>query len=520
MKATKRILTLVLALAMVFALTATAFAEQTEGKTASITINTDESFETGKQAYTYKAYKIFDANYSTLAGTNTQSEKDPTYTPADAKVAYFMKTGNPWIATVQGMTDYFTVTAAADGSGYVVALKDGVADTAATAKAIANVLKGKLSGTDAVSLSGDYAAIEITAGQGAVAVQPGYYMIVGDTAANLAAVTTNITMIEKNEYPKLIKEFSDETTVGTFENQHVDESSSKSDSVQIGDTVSYILTFTIPSGANQQMVITDTYTSGLDPVLESGKVKITVNGLTGEATASEPASNSFTVTIDADTVAANAGKTIEIVYEAVVTKDAWHQTEQNDGKVKYGNSYETSPDHVDSVLYNLKIDKKAESESGESLKGAQFALYRTDSQQSLTKAPVSLMALTDEELSAASITKVADTVYYRVAQSAESGATTTIDMTDASSAVIYGLDGDSTYSVRETKAPVGYNILKDDVNVTMSDANHVQPIVNKSGSVLPSTGGIGTTIFYIVGGILVLGAGVVLIARRRMSADA
>ena len=52
----------------------------------------------------------------------------------------------------------------------------------------------------------------------------------------------------------------------------------------------------------------------------------------------------------------------------------------------------------------------------------------------------------------------------------------------------------------------------------MSDANQVQPVVNNAGSVLPSTGGIGTTIFYIVGAILVLGAGVALLTKKRMSA--
>ena len=43
-------------------------------------------------------------------------------------------------------------------------------------------------------------------------------------------------------------------------------------------------------------------------------------------------------------------------------------------------------------------------------------------------------------------------------------------------------------------------------------------IVNKSGSLLPSTGGIGTTIFYVVGGILVIGAGILLVTKKRMSA--
>ena len=60
-------------------------------------------------------------------------------------------------------------------------------------------------------------------------------------------------------------------------------------------------------------------------------------------------------------------------------------------------------------------------------------------------------------------------------------------MTDAYDAVIYGLDGDSTYSIEETKAPDGYNKLEGKIAVTMSDANQVQPVVtNVAPFFLPS----------------------------------
>ena len=90
-------------------------------------------------------------------------------------------------------------------------------------------------------------------------------------------------------------------------------------------------------------------------------------------------------------------------------------------------------------------------------------------------------------------------------------------MTDASSAVVYGLDEDSTYYVLETKAPDGYNLKEDPTAVAGGTASvHV---VNNAGSILPSTGGIGTTIFYIIGAILVIGAGVVIVTKRRMNND-
>ena len=163
------------------------------------------------------------------------------------------------------------------------------------------------------------------------------------------------------------------------------------------------------------------------------------------------------------------------------------------------------------MLEKLKINK---TDGSKALKGAQFKLYRTDATSvpaaDHTRVPVRV--LRDAELTAAGITKEDDTVYYEV----EKGGTNyTIDMTDASSAVVYSLDKDSTYYLRETKAPDGYNLLEKEIEVHLNETNSID-VVNNSGSILPSTGGIGTTIFYIVGGALVLGAVVVLIARRRV----
>ncbi|MBP3897363.1 MAG: LPXTG cell wall anchor domain-containing protein [Mogibacterium sp.] len=146
------------------------------------------------------------------------------------------------------------------------------------------------------------------------------------------------------------------------------------------------------------------------------------------------------------------------------------------------------------------------------LKGAQFKLYRTDAALELTHVDVKLRALTDAELTAAGVTKAADTVYYTV----DPQGTNLIDMTDASSAVVYGLDKDSTYYLEETKAPAGYNLLKEEKEVSLGSTTSID-VVNQAGSVLPSTGGIGTTMFYIVGSVLVIGAAVVLISKRRMA---
>ena len=99
---------------------------------------------------------------------------------------------------------------------------------------------------------------------------------------------------------------------------------------------------------------------------------------------------------------------------------------------------------------------------------------------------------------------------------------------------IIGLDAD-TYYLEEIKAPAGYNALAEPIKVVITAEFNNQTnvgtatvtynekftgevkIENKTGVELPTTGGIGTTIFYVVGGILVLGAAVLLITRKRMS---
>ena len=102
-----------------------------------------------------------------------------------------------------------------------------------------------------------------------------------------------------------------------------------------------------------------------------------------------------------------------------------------------------------------------------------------------------------------------------------------------------------TYVFKELKAPNGYNLLQEEVTVTIdwkkpennsteciwtvdkngttltADKNNLFTfeVENKKGSLLPSTGGIGTTIFYIIGGILVVGAAILLVTKKRMSSE-
>ena len=88
---------------------------------------------------------------------------------------------------------------------------------------------------------------------------------------------------------------------------------------------------------------------------------------------------------------------------------------------------------------------------------------------------------------------------------------------------------DGTYFLEETKAPDGYNKLSSEISVVISGSNLEATItndvwtsggiqvVNTTGSILPSTGGIGTTLFITIGSLLVIGFGVLLVTKLRLA---
>ena len=137
-----------------------------------------------------------------------------------------------------------------------------------------------------------------------------------------------------------------------------------------------------------------------------------------------------------------------------------------------------------------------------------FTLQKTDGTNDLTGAQFTL-AKADGTLIAFKIVNGE----YIVANSNDTGTTTTID---AGTVVIDGL-GNGTYTLTEIKAPDGYNQLTAPVTVTINgDSAENFKVVNQAGAELPTTGGMGTTIIYIIGALMVAGAVVVLIARRRV----
>ena len=513
MKKFSKILSIALLVAMVLSLGITnAFA-------ASIEITHDATYDqyvdpAESTARVYVAYKIFDASYDELAGENTQADKDDfTYEPEDAAVSYSMDPGtaetpNPWVAV---MTDdeqtWFDVKLSADGSVYVVTPKDTYTDSAA-ALAFAEYLQE--------NMPDDVTGTEVTVDGAAANVDPGYYLIIAkdakDSVTRIALVTTDVTMIEKNTYMDTGKE--------TEETNYI-----------VGEPIEYTAYVTIPSNAALTIADGDGYQDGHGPVILHDKMDA-VFAFDASSVAADNADCDFTVVEDPDDdctfeivfpiTEELLGETITFTFEASLTSDA---VNPNTGFINkwYGenNDYQTIPDEPIVWTFDFGFTKVFDDEDDEELT-AVFQI-RTDA---------------DDEDTAIAFTAYADG--YVVADETIDDPVTEIEMTNGELVNFTGLSA-GTYYLVELETSAGYNLLDAPVAVVITDESeqdadtgawtidhsvtvdgeklddgvYTFEVENHAGTVLPSTGGIGTTLFYVIGSILVLGAGVVLVAKKR-----
>ncbi len=219
-----------------------------------------------------------------------------------------------------------------------------------------------------------------------------------------------------------------------------------------------------------------------------------------------------------DTLKAN--DKIEIAYTATVNENAvvGNGGNQNESKVSYGDENKntfTPPSTTQTYTWSFDVLKYGNGDKTKVLQGAQFVLLNSDKSKVATIVDGKFASWVD-------------------VPTAEEGQeitwpeNTVLTTDDAGKINIAGLDAD-TYYLRETKAPAGYNQLAEDVTVkitptasedgkTLTLAPVTAEVNNQSGTELPSTGGMGTTIFYMVGSILLVGAAVLLITKKRMSA--
>lgn len=195
----------------------------------------------------------------------------------------------------------------------------------------------------------------------------------------------------------------------------------------------------------------------------------------------------------------------------------------NETWLDYGVGGHTTHDTTKTYTWEISILKYTGSETNV-LSGAEFILYKGDPGAEQYANFDSIPAVTNAE-------GQTTPAYYRLTgyTKNEDDATTLISGSDGI-ILLKGLDA-GTYSLKETKAPAGYNLLAAPTTITIDPQEVPQTdptsleltpinikVENQTGSELPSTGGIGTKVFYIVGGVLVLAAVVFFIVRRRMNA--
>lgn len=471
MKALKKLMALTLTVLLVLSLSVAAFAAG-EG---SITVDNPKTGET------YTAYKIFDV----------------TYSDDKSAYSYTIKGGSDWFQTVQtyanDTSNGLTLTKVGDMNTYVVTTTD-----AFSAPKFAAELKKAVEGKTGITLvAGENDTVSTTG------LDLGYYFVASSTGAlcNLTTTNPSVTIHDKNDIP--FEKTDDQT------------------SVDVGQTVNYTITGKVPDYTGftaYTYLIADEMSEGLTFKKD---VKVTVDGVdkTSDCTVSYDVNsdaNKFTISVPVLDKQYEIGAEIKVTYSAVVNEKAVAKVERNKATLTYSNdpttseTTETTPEEEPVYSAKIVIDKYAAdgTDTSKKLAGAQFILYKLD-KDGKTKQYYKWND-TDEKVE-------------WVSSKDNATSKTTNDKGEAS------FDGlaDGTYYLEEIAAPAGYNLLKDPVevkvdgtNATVTDTSSLtvtKGIANQTGAVLPSTGGIGTTIFYVLGGLLVVGAAVLLVTKKRMS---
>ena len=508
MKRMKKIMALMLAAIMMMAMSVTAFAAET---THSLTVNTNGGQNLKGQ--TINLYKLFDVtesgegqnkNYAYTVNTQYKATLASVLgISADSKDEAFAEKvtqlGSDNSTEVQNFANTFT-TKALEGKLVATATSNKIEESK-TAYTFSNLAAG-------------YYLVYVTGGK--------------EIQSSLVTVdaTTN-TVNLKTEAPSITKTADKETA-------------------EIGQVVKYTVTGSIPdtTGYDQyQYIIHDELSTGLDFVndangtaLGEGATKVNVAVAFGEGV-TDAAADTVPTTAELDSTnnrkmsldlsawvrdnQTNKGKEFTVTYYAKVNANAV-VTEKNKAQLEYGNkpgeTTTTTPSEAKTPTYPLDILKK-EKNSNKQLAGAKFSLYTTESDATAGSNAI--------KVSGSNGNYVVDptssnTVFESVANIEGKGYNLHVN----------GLAA-GNYWLVETEAPAGYNKLTAPIKVTITktgdtewtvskddtaEEDKIIDVENSTGSLLPSTGGMGTIIFAVIAAILVLGVAVSFIRDKRKNA--
>lgn len=559
MKTVKRALALVLALTLLLAMSATVFAA---AQTYSITVK-NENKSISIKDNTYYAYRIFDATYNgdNVAYTVNKNFTGFTYTVNDKSY---------------------------QGEALINYLADLTADSAALdafAKAALDyATTNHIAAAGTVNAIGETAVISVDA--------PGYYLVAGTaTAPNNQAVTAACSLTTA----KPDAEVNVKADVPSIDKKIVEESSKvEANTANIGDKVSYEITSKVPNmkGYTQYFfVMNDTLSKGLtyngDMVIKVGEKTLdATNGYTLTTTNNDDGSTTLEIVFK-NFIQYTTGNAITVTYSATLNQDANLDPSvgnPNEVKLVYSNNPnvvgtgvdkpapgdatgETPKSETKTYVTGIKLTKVDGQNKNQTLTGAKFeikgdgmkvVLVNNEMYKESAKGTYYMLKdgtytttvpVTDKNNAGYNADPYDDTSkkYEKVDVVTKDTALTKINATgyvDANGVLTFKGLGEGTYTIKEIVAPNGYNLLKDEITISIAadakltgctwnvtdsnsnalnvDSNHLYELTveNNAGAELPSTGGIGTTVFYVLGGLLVVCAGVLLITKRRMNKNA
>lgn len=382
---------------------------------------------------------------------------------------YWYKINEAWQGFNTTEETYFDL----DEDGFLIAMKESESEVAKNANTYAATVDKTYENVGASITNAPY----------------GYYLLVStlDENKNVAMGTLNseagLILREKNTVGGL------PTINKTIENE--------TQEFKVGDTIDYKIEIACKEG-DKAYTIHDTMkgsTFNDDMVvaiagMETSEYKVTLteDGLNDDCT--------FHVTIALNDAEASfkAYQKITITYSATVTEDAVTHGLSNTAKIE-----DAGDSTVEDEKATYTVKKVIKGQTDKVLQGAEFQLYEVNGDTYTEVGVVAIDSNSDH---------VVD--YYRPAGTNETGVAIV-----AGEATIKMLENDKTYALKETKAPVGYKA----VNGYISATEKAFVVENEALDALPETGGVGTTMFYIVGAVLVLGAATLLATKKRMAAN-
>lgn len=528
----KKVFAAAAAIATVFGLAATTVATANAADNATLTVSTTDAKFAGK---TVNAYKMFSA---TVSGDG----KAVSYTLTDEWKPFFKD------STASGLTGNDVTDANVSDKAYDYVSKLTGKDLAAFATKASNWAQAKTNNIKAAAT----ATVSTGATNGNYTatfngLDYGYYVVAvpGATLANASGQYATLVSVDRTNVTANIK--GDLPTVD--KKVQVDGTGKDATDAKIGDTLTFTLTSTIPD-----MSAYDTYTFNFKDTLSQGLTfervtSVTVDGVAApltvgtDYTVTPPTAPNNTLTVAMNDFKAkqqaNAGKKITVTYTATLNKDAvvGGAGNVNSATIQYSNNPSTNgtgdsePSKVRVFTYGFTVDKYTGdqyTDAATRLAGAKFTLAPKNGE------PMSFV-----QVNAGSGTAKAE---YRVANAGETGATTTI-ITPANGKVEFRGLKNGEYTLTETEAPAGYNKLASAIGVKVNGqndgtdtthatvtitynndnngsnydqtaSNGVIPVQNKSGAILPGTGGMGTIAFTVIG-VLVIALGVAWTLKRK-----